>query len=97
MAANAIRVEAMSSPVLTTGAAAPPVPAFSTGRIADLVPWTVPAVRSPAIKETAGGMSVAAPVLAHRVLVRADAASRGLTAEQAIDEVLAAVPVPAGR
>ena len=37
------------------------------------------------------------PVLAHRVLVRADAASRGLTAEQAIDEVLAAVPVPAGR
>jgi len=41
--------------------------------------------------------AVAAPVLAHRVLVRADAASRGLTAEQAIDEVLAAVPVPAGR
>ncbi|MEZ5272164.1 MAG: MoxR family ATPase [Ilumatobacteraceae bacterium] len=41
--------------------------------------------------------AVALPVLAHRVLVRADAASRGLTAEQAIDEVLAAVPVPAGR
>jgi len=41
--------------------------------------------------------SVAQPVLAHRVMVRADAAARGLTAELAIDEVLAAVPVPAGR
>jgi MoxR-like ATPase len=41
--------------------------------------------------------SVAIAVLAHRVVVRPDAASRGLTAENAIREVLDAVPVPAGR
>jgi MoxR-like ATPase len=41
--------------------------------------------------------SVALAVLAHRVVVRPDAASRGLTAEHAIREVLDAVAVPAGR
>jgi MoxR-like ATPase len=41
--------------------------------------------------------SVALAVLSHRIVVRPDAASRGLTAEQAIREVLDAVPVPVGR
>jgi MoxR-like ATPase len=41
--------------------------------------------------------SVAIAVLAHRIVIRPDAASRGLTAENAIREVLDAVPVPAGR
>jgi MoxR-like ATPase len=41
--------------------------------------------------------SVAIAVLAHRIVVRPDAASRGLTAEQAVREVLDAVPVPTGR
>jgi MoxR-like ATPase len=41
--------------------------------------------------------SVAISVLAHRVVIRPDAASRGLTAENAIREVLDAVAVPAGR
>ena len=41
--------------------------------------------------------AVAIPVLAHRVMLRPDAAARGLTAENAIHEILAAVPVPAGR
>ena len=36
-------------------------------------------------------------VLAHRLVVRPDAAARGLTAEQAIDEILHSVPVPTGR
>jgi len=36
-------------------------------------------------------------VLAHRLVVRPDAGSRGLTAEQAIDEILHSVPVPTGR
>jgi MoxR-like ATPase len=41
--------------------------------------------------------SVAIPVLAHRVVVRPEASSRGLTAEQAITEILSSVTVPAGR
>ncbi len=41
--------------------------------------------------------AVAVPVLAHRIVLRPDAASRGLTAEAAVGEILAAVPVPAGR
>ncbi len=41
--------------------------------------------------------SVAMPVLAHRVVVRPDAASRGLTAEHAVREILDAVQVPTGR
>ena len=41
--------------------------------------------------------AVALPVLAHRVHLRPDAAARGLTAEAALVEILAAVPVPAGR
>ncbi|MEY4175731.1 MAG: hypothetical protein RI900_2896 [Actinomycetota bacterium] len=41
--------------------------------------------------------AVAVPVLAHRIVVRPDAAARGLTPEAAVAEVLAAVPVPAGR
>jgi MoxR-like ATPase len=40
---------------------------------------------------------VAGAVLAHRVVVRPDAASRGLTAEQAVREVVDSVAVPAGR
>ncbi len=41
--------------------------------------------------------SVAQAVLAHRVVVRSDAASRGLTADEAVHDVLASVPVPTGR
>jgi len=41
--------------------------------------------------------AVALPVLAHRIVVRADAAARGLDAATAIGEILTAVPVPAGR
>ena len=41
--------------------------------------------------------AVAIPVLAHRVMLRPDAAARGLTAEIAVHELLAAVPVAAGR
>ena len=41
--------------------------------------------------------AVATAVLAHRVLVRPDAAARGLTAEMAVREVLDSVPVPTGR
>ncbi len=41
--------------------------------------------------------SVAPFVLAHRVLVRADAGGRGYSAAHAVDELLAAVPVPTGR
>ena len=41
--------------------------------------------------------SVAIPALAHRVMVRPEAASRGLTAEQAIREILGSVTVPTGR
>jgi MoxR-like ATPase len=40
---------------------------------------------------------VAGAVLAHRVVVRPDAASRGLTAEHAVREVVDSVAVPAGR
>jgi MoxR-like ATPase len=41
--------------------------------------------------------AVGMAVLAHRVVVRPDAASRGLTAEYAIREILDTVPVPTGR
>lgn len=41
--------------------------------------------------------AVAIPVLAHRIVLRPDAASRGLTHEGAVQELLAAVPVPVGR
>ncbi|MFN6122633.1 MAG: AAA family ATPase [Actinomycetes bacterium] len=41
--------------------------------------------------------AVAMAVLAHRVVVRPDAASRGFTAEQAVHELLETVPVPTGR
>jgi MoxR-like ATPase len=41
--------------------------------------------------------AVSAAVLSHRVVVRPDASSRGLTAEQAIREIVDSVPVPAGR
>jgi MoxR-like ATPase len=41
--------------------------------------------------------AVAGAVLAHRVVVRPDAASRGLTAEMALHEILDTVPVPTGR
>jgi MoxR-like ATPase len=41
--------------------------------------------------------AVGQAVLGHRVMVRPDAASRGLTGDLAIQEVLAAVPVPTGR
>ncbi len=41
--------------------------------------------------------AVAIPVLAHRIVLRPDASSRGLTQEGAVQELLAAVPVPAGR
>jgi MoxR-like ATPase len=41
--------------------------------------------------------AVGMAVLAHRVVVRPDAASRGLTAEHAIRELLDTVPVPTGR
>ena len=41
--------------------------------------------------------TVAEPVLSHRVMLRPDAAARGLTGEVAVQEILAAVPVPAAR
>ena len=41
--------------------------------------------------------AVAIPVLAHRIVLRPDASSRGLTHEGAVHELLAMVPVPAGR
>ncbi len=41
--------------------------------------------------------AVAIPVLSHRIVLRSDAASRGYTSEQAIRDILAMVPVPAGR
>jgi MoxR-like ATPase len=41
--------------------------------------------------------AVAVPVLAHRVLMRPEAAARGLTGELAVREVIGAVSVPAGR
>jgi MoxR-like ATPase len=41
--------------------------------------------------------AVGMAVLAHRIVVRPDAASRGLTAEYAIREILDTVPVPTGR
>ena len=41
--------------------------------------------------------AVAVPVLSHRMVLRPDAASRGLTGERAVDELVASVPVPAGR
>ncbi|MFZ4811101.1 MAG: AAA family ATPase, partial [Ilumatobacteraceae bacterium] len=41
--------------------------------------------------------AVAVPVLAHRVVLRPDAAARGVTAEAAVHEVLQSVPVPTGR
>ena len=40
---------------------------------------------------------LAVPVLAHRLSLRHDAVARGLTAEGAVAEVLASVPVPKGR
>jgi MoxR-like ATPase len=40
---------------------------------------------------------LAVPVLAHRLSLRHDAVARGLTAETAVTEVLASVPVPKGR
>lgn len=41
--------------------------------------------------------AVSVPVLAHRLVVRPEAAARGLTTSVAISEVFAAVPVPVGR
>jgi len=41
--------------------------------------------------------SVSVAVLSHRVMLRPDAASRGLTGEIAVKEIIATVPVPAGR
>ena len=41
--------------------------------------------------------AVAVPVLAHRLIVKPDAAARGLTAERAVEELLGALTVPAGR
>ncbi len=40
--------------------------------------------------------SVAHAVLCHRLVLRPEAMSRGLTAQQAVTEVLAAVPIPSG-
>ena len=41
--------------------------------------------------------AVAVPVLSHRVVLRPDAAARGLTGANLVRELLASVPVPAGR
>ena len=41
--------------------------------------------------------AVAVPVLAHRIVLRPDATTRGLTGEQAVRELVDSVPVPAGR
>lgn len=41
--------------------------------------------------------AVSVPVLSHRMVLRPDAAARGLTSEGAIDDIFRAVAVPAGR
>jgi MoxR-like ATPase len=41
--------------------------------------------------------AVAEPVLSHRVMLRPDAMSRGVTGITVIREIVGAVPVPAGR
>ena len=41
--------------------------------------------------------AVSVPVLAHRMMLRPDAASRGLVPEVVVNDLFAAVPVPAGR
>jgi MoxR-like ATPase len=41
--------------------------------------------------------AVSVPVLAHRVVIRPDAAARGLRPEDVIEDLFAAVPVPPGR
>lgn len=41
--------------------------------------------------------AVAAPVLAHRLVLRAEAAGRGIDGIRIVDDVLASVPVPAVR
>jgi MoxR-like ATPase len=41
--------------------------------------------------------AVSVPVLSHRMVLRPDAAARGLTPEGVIQDLFAAVPVPAGR
>jgi MoxR-like ATPase len=41
--------------------------------------------------------AVSVPVLSHRMVLRPDAAARGLTPEIVIQDLFAAVPVPAGR
>jgi len=41
--------------------------------------------------------ALCAPVLAHRIVVGHDAASRGLTARDAINDIVSAVPTPSGR
>jgi MoxR-like ATPase len=41
--------------------------------------------------------AVGVPVLSHRVVLRPDAAARGLTSDAAVHELFATVPVPAGR
>jgi MoxR-like ATPase len=41
--------------------------------------------------------AVAEPVLSHRVMLRPDAMSRGVTGITVIREILGSVPVPAGR
>ncbi len=51
--------------------------------------------RDYAIPDDVKGLAV--PVLAHRLSLRHDAVARGLTAEGAVAEVLASVPVPKGR
>ncbi len=67
---------------------------------------TLQLARATRSKAAASGRDFATPddvktvgmsVLAHRVVVRPDASSRGLTAEHAIREILDTVPVPTGR
>jgi MoxR-like ATPase len=41
--------------------------------------------------------TLSVPVLAHRIIVGHDAASRGLTAVAAVNEIVSAVPAPSGR
>jgi MoxR-like ATPase len=41
--------------------------------------------------------AVSVPVLSHRMVLRPDASARGLTAEVVVQDLFAAVPVPAGR
>ena len=81
-------------------------PFASPGTMSDALDWNATRVPSALIDGLFASplplipddvKAVAIPVLAHRIVLRPDASSRGLTHEGAVHELLAMVPVPAGR